>query len=209
MHQLYEGPALTMPPGESCFCLFGGDLFSSLEGTLSCCLCFLQCSMQPPCTINIMLVIKQFTLYSRETSHWQQQADVSTRAQGCYGSQTATPAARWFMCYCLRCNRASLKLRGEMFASKSGHRTYCDVWEEGRDAEKRFFWTDLHRTTPDVFLSPVLQDRLTFRRIIVKNNAKKRKLYEAFIETLPLLTSLEVSITYIRLQESAVQWIFS
>uniref|UniRef100_A0A3Q2P470 Protein kinase cAMP-dependent type II regulatory subunit beta n=1 Tax=Fundulus heteroclitus TaxID=8078 RepID=A0A3Q2P470_FUNHE len=36
-------------------------------------------------------------------------------------------------------------------------------------------------------------DRLTFRRIIVKNNAKKRRLYEAFIETLPLLTSLEVS----------------
>ncbi|XP_024138297.1 cAMP-dependent protein kinase type II-beta regulatory subunit [Oryzias melastigma] len=36
-------------------------------------------------------------------------------------------------------------------------------------------------------------DRLTFRRIIVKNNAKKRKLYEAFIETLPLLTSLETS----------------
>ncbi|MED6256895.1 hypothetical protein ATANTOWER_000406 [Ataeniobius toweri] len=36
-------------------------------------------------------------------------------------------------------------------------------------------------------------DRLTFRRIIVKNNAKKRKMYEAFIETLPLLTSLEVS----------------
>uniref|UniRef100_A0A8C7XUS0 Protein kinase cAMP-dependent type II regulatory subunit beta n=1 Tax=Oryzias sinensis TaxID=183150 RepID=A0A8C7XUS0_9TELE len=35
-------------------------------------------------------------------------------------------------------------------------------------------------------------DRLTFRRIIVKNNAKKRRLYEAFIETLPLLTSLEV-----------------
>ncbi|XP_034032183.1 LOW QUALITY PROTEIN: cAMP-dependent protein kinase type II-beta regulatory subunit [Thalassophryne amazonica] len=31
------------------------------------------------------------------------------------------------------------------------------------------------------------------RRIIVKNNAKKRKLYEAFIETLPLLTSLELS----------------
>lgn len=27
----------------------------------------------------------------------------------------------------------------------------------------------------------------------MKNNAKKRKLYEAFIETLPLLTSLEVS----------------
>uniref|UniRef100_H2LHM5 Protein kinase cAMP-dependent type II regulatory subunit beta n=1 Tax=Oryzias latipes TaxID=8090 RepID=H2LHM5_ORYLA len=36
-------------------------------------------------------------------------------------------------------------------------------------------------------------DRLTFRRIIVKNNAKKRRLYEAFIETLPLLTSLETS----------------
>ncbi|XP_062318279.1 cAMP-dependent protein kinase type II-beta regulatory subunit-like [Osmerus eperlanus] len=36
-------------------------------------------------------------------------------------------------------------------------------------------------------------DRLTFRRIIVKNNAKKRRLYETFIETLPLLTSLELS----------------
>nr|XP_061781292.1 endoplasmin-like [Nerophis lumbriciformis] len=36
-------------------------------------------------------------------------------------------------------------------------------------------------------------DRLTFRRIIVKNNAKKKKLYEAFMETLPLLTSLELS----------------
>uniref|UniRef100_A0AAQ4PBG1 Endoplasmin n=1 Tax=Gasterosteus aculeatus aculeatus TaxID=481459 RepID=A0AAQ4PBG1_GASAC len=35
--------------------------------------------------------------------------------------------------------------------------------------------------------------RLTFRRIIVKNNAKKRRLYEEFIETLPLLTSLELS----------------
>ncbi|KAK0145799.1 cAMP-dependent protein kinase type II-beta regulatory subunit [Merluccius polli] len=36
-------------------------------------------------------------------------------------------------------------------------------------------------------------DRLTFRSIIVKNKAKKRRLYEAFIETLPLLTSLELS----------------
>ncbi|XP_041709644.1 cAMP-dependent protein kinase type II-beta regulatory subunit-like [Coregonus clupeaformis] len=36
-------------------------------------------------------------------------------------------------------------------------------------------------------------DRPTFRRIIVKNNHKKRKMYEAFIESLPLLTSLQVS----------------
>uniref|UniRef100_A0A3Q3WFK1 Cyclic nucleotide-binding domain-containing protein n=1 Tax=Mola mola TaxID=94237 RepID=A0A3Q3WFK1_MOLML len=36
-------------------------------------------------------------------------------------------------------------------------------------------------------------DRLTFRRIIVKNNAKKRRMYESFMETLPLLTSLELS----------------
>uniref|UniRef100_A0A4W5PMX6 Protein kinase cAMP-dependent type II regulatory subunit beta n=1 Tax=Hucho hucho TaxID=62062 RepID=A0A4W5PMX6_9TELE len=34
-------------------------------------------------------------------------------------------------------------------------------------------------------------DRLTFRRIIVKNNALKRRLYEEFIESLPFLTSLE------------------
>nr|XP_020668741.1 cAMP-dependent protein kinase type II-beta regulatory subunit [Pogona vitticeps]XP_020668742.1 cAMP-dependent protein kinase type II-beta regulatory subunit [Pogona vitticeps]XP_020668743.1 cAMP-dependent protein kinase type II-beta regulatory subunit [Pogona vitticeps] len=36
-------------------------------------------------------------------------------------------------------------------------------------------------------------DRVTFRRIIVKNNAKKRKMYENFIESLPFLKSLEVS----------------
>ncbi|KAF3819029.1 hypothetical protein GH733_013179 [Mirounga leonina] len=34
-------------------------------------------------------------------------------------------------------------------------------------------------------------DRVTFRRIIVKNNAKKRKMYESFIESLPFLKSLE------------------
>ncbi|XP_073324111.1 mitochondrial carnitine/acylcarnitine carrier protein isoform X2 [Pagrus major] len=36
-------------------------------------------------------------------------------------------------------------------------------------------------------------DRATFHRLIVKNNAKKRRMYEAFIECVPLLKSLEVS----------------
>ncbi|XP_050781993.1 cAMP-dependent protein kinase type II-beta regulatory subunit isoform X2 [Gopherus flavomarginatus] len=36
-------------------------------------------------------------------------------------------------------------------------------------------------------------DRVTFRRIIVKNNAKKRRMYENFIQSLPFLTSLELS----------------
>lgn len=36
------------------------------------------------------------------------------------------------------------------------------------------------------------QDRATFHRLIVKNNAKKRRTYEAFIESVPLLASLEV-----------------
>uniref|UniRef100_A0A2K5EUL0 cAMP-dependent protein kinase type II-alpha regulatory subunit n=1 Tax=Aotus nancymaae TaxID=37293 RepID=A0A2K5EUL0_AOTNA len=36
-------------------------------------------------------------------------------------------------------------------------------------------------------------DRVTFRRIIVKNNAKKRKMFESFIESVPLLKSLELS----------------
>lgn len=36
-------------------------------------------------------------------------------------------------------------------------------------------------------------DRVTFRRIIVKNNAKKRKMFESFIESVPLFKSLEVS----------------
>ncbi|XP_036189519.1 cAMP-dependent protein kinase type II-alpha regulatory subunit [Myotis myotis] len=36
-------------------------------------------------------------------------------------------------------------------------------------------------------------DRGTFRRIIVKNNAQKRKMFETFLESVPLLKSLEVS----------------
>ncbi|XP_043352854.1 cAMP-dependent protein kinase type II-beta regulatory subunit isoform X3 [Dermochelys coriacea] len=36
-------------------------------------------------------------------------------------------------------------------------------------------------------------DRVTFRRIIVKNNAKKRRMYESFIQSLPFLKSLELS----------------
>uniref|UniRef100_A0A665TQ32 cAMP-dependent protein kinase type II-alpha regulatory subunit n=1 Tax=Echeneis naucrates TaxID=173247 RepID=A0A665TQ32_ECHNA len=37
-------------------------------------------------------------------------------------------------------------------------------------------------------------DRATFHRLIVKNNAKKRKMYEAFIDCVPLLNSLEVGL---------------
>uniref|UniRef100_A0A8C6SC91 cAMP-dependent protein kinase type II-alpha regulatory subunit n=1 Tax=Neogobius melanostomus TaxID=47308 RepID=A0A8C6SC91_9GOBI len=36
-------------------------------------------------------------------------------------------------------------------------------------------------------------DRATFHRLIVRNNAKKRKMYEAFIECVPLLKSLEIT----------------
>ncbi|XP_027858075.1 mitochondrial carnitine/acylcarnitine carrier protein isoform X3 [Xiphophorus couchianus] len=36
-------------------------------------------------------------------------------------------------------------------------------------------------------------DRATFHRLIVKNNAKKRRTYEAFIECVPLLNCLELS----------------
>lgn len=36
------------------------------------------------------------------------------------------------------------------------------------------------------------QDRATFRRLILKNNAKKRRMYETFIESVALLKSLEV-----------------
>ena len=41
-----------------------------------------------------------------------------------------------------------------------------------------------------------VQDRATFHRLIVKNNAKKRRMYEAFIECVPLLKSLEVRACY-------------
>ncbi|XP_076133207.1 protein kinase, cAMP-dependent, regulatory, type II, alpha A [Alosa pseudoharengus] len=36
-------------------------------------------------------------------------------------------------------------------------------------------------------------DRATFRRLIVKNNAKKRRMYEAFVDMVPLLKSLELA----------------
>uniref|UniRef100_A0A8C2I8L2 cAMP-dependent protein kinase type II regulatory subunit n=1 Tax=Cyprinus carpio TaxID=7962 RepID=A0A8C2I8L2_CYPCA len=36
-------------------------------------------------------------------------------------------------------------------------------------------------------------DRSTFHRLIVKNNAKKRKMYESFIESVPLLKSLQLT----------------
>ncbi|KAK7136484.1 hypothetical protein R3I93_016724 [Phoxinus phoxinus] len=36
-------------------------------------------------------------------------------------------------------------------------------------------------------------DRATFHRLIVRNNAKKRKMYERFIESVPLLKSLQLS----------------
>ncbi|XP_061909068.1 protein kinase, cAMP-dependent, regulatory, type II, alpha, B isoform X3 [Entelurus aequoreus] len=36
-------------------------------------------------------------------------------------------------------------------------------------------------------------DRATFHRLMVKNNAKKRRTYEAFVECVPLLKSLELS----------------
>lgn len=39
------------------------------------------------------------------------------------------------------------------------------------------------------------QDRATFHRLIVKNNAKKRRMYEAFIESVALLKSLEVPLS--------------
>lgn len=37
------------------------------------------------------------------------------------------------------------------------------------------------------------QDRLTFRRIVLKNAFNKRKMYEALLESVPMLKSLDVS----------------
>uniref|UniRef100_A0A8C2NSQ3 Cyclic nucleotide-binding domain-containing protein n=1 Tax=Capra hircus TaxID=9925 RepID=A0A8C2NSQ3_CAPHI len=73
--------------------------------------------------------------------------------------------------------------------------------EEEDDAESRIIHpkTDdqrnrLQEACKDILLFKNLDpDRVTFRRIIVKNNAKKRKMYESFIESLPFLKSLEVS----------------
>ena len=55
----------------------------------------------------------------------------------------------------------------------------------------------LYEHSPE-FSYSFLQDRVTFRRIIVKNNAKKRKMFESFIESV-LLKSLEVKLILISL----------
>ncbi|KAF8974968.1 hypothetical protein BGZ46_009544 [Entomortierella lignicola] len=44
-------------------------------------------------------------------------------------------------------------------------------------------------TTSDVVLWAL--DRITFRRILMENTSRKRRMYEAFLETVPLLMSLE------------------
>lgn len=50
----------------------------------------------------------------------------------------------------------------------------------------------------------LLQDRTTFRRIVLRNAFNKRKMYETLLETVPMLGTLDVSkiqlvvdITYI------------
>ena len=42
----------------------------------------------------------------------------------------------------------------------------------------------------------ILQDRSTFRRIVLKNAYMKRKMYEQLLESVPLLKHLEVSNSY-------------
>ena len=40
----------------------------------------------------------------------------------------------------------------------------------------------------------MFQDRSTFRRIVLKNAFNKRKMYEALLENVPMLKSLDVSL---------------
>jgi len=40
-----------------------------------------------------------------------------------------------------------------------------------------------------------VQDRSTFRRIVLKNAFNRRKMYEALLESVPMLTTLDVSIS--------------
>lgn len=47
---------------------------------------------------------------------------------------------------------------------------------------------------------------MTFRRIILKNNAKKRKTFELFIESVPLLKSLEVKFFMRRDSQTLLVW---
>lgn len=143
----------------------------------------------------------------------------------CHGLQTATPTARccfvwgvgeqceavgemWVLRYVVRLKRKSLKIlwlftgREEDTEQKKIILLQVFIWQHGKAAVHRVY-------KPEPFFKSVFQDRLTFRRIIVKNNAKKRRLYEAFIETLPLLTSLEVNISFVRRQRKCsmlLQW---
>lgn len=146
----------------------------------------------------------------------------------CHGLQTATSTAR--CCFVWGVGE-QWEAVGEMwvlryvFDSKESHWKYCDSLQGERKIQNTFsfFFTSfacIHITTqekaavhrvykPEPFFKSAFQDRLAFRRIIVKNNAKKRRLYEAFIETLPLLTSLEVNISFIQRQRKCsmlLQW---
>ena len=39
-----------------------------------------------------------------------------------------------------------------------------------------------------------LKDRVTFRRIVLKNAFNKRKMYEALLESVPMLNTLDVRV---------------
>ena len=57
-----------------------------------------------------------------------------------------------------------------------------------------------HVYTSHMFITFViilcLQDRLTFRRIVLKNAYEKRKVYESLLENVPMLKTLEVKFYY-------------
>ncbi|KAF0036809.1 hypothetical protein F2P81_012121 [Scophthalmus maximus] len=63
------------------------------------------------------------------------------------------------------------------------------VIDQGDDGDNFYV---IERGVYDILVSGTC-DRSTFRRLIVKNNAKKRRMYETFIESVPLLKSLEAT----------------
>lgn len=75
----------------------------------------------------------------------------------------------------------------ELCRSRIGRREYCYYWFG-------MFTSVLIRIL--IFAYFTLQDRATFRRIVLKNAYMKRKMYEQLLESVPLLKHLEVSRTF-------------
>lgn len=83
----------------------------------------------------------------------------------------------------------------DVFVSKNGHpaEKVFEYGPGGSFGELALMYNGPRAATVTATSDIVLWalDRITFRRILMENTSRKRRMYEAFLETVPLLVSLE------------------